>query len=154
MATVTVHRTVDAPASEVWTSWDDFGAIAAFNPNLSGSRLLPGSAPTGLGATRQCDLKDGRNHIRERITGYEPGRRMVVDIYEGTMPLKRAVATITLDDKGPRRTEVTMRMEFAPKFGPLGAAMVPLMRPQFRRMLRALLDGNAAYVERGLGAAA
>lgn len=149
MATVTVRRTVAAPPSEVWASWDDFGGIAAFNPNLRGSRLMPGSAPTGLGATRQCDMKDGRNHIRERVTAYEPSRRMVVDIYEGTMPLKRAEATITLEPKGPRSTEVAMRMEFTPKFGPLGAMMVPMMRPQFRRMLQALLDANAAYVERG-----
>lgn len=146
MAQVTVDRIVEATPAEVWASWDDFGNIAAFNPNLKGSHLLA-DKPTGLGATRQCDLKDGRNHIRERIVDYVPSRKMVVDIYEGTMPLRTAVATITLDPVGPDRTRVTMRMEFAPKYGPFGALMVPMMKPQFRKMLRALLDGNAAHVE-------
>ncbi|MEM8849995.1 MAG: SRPBCC family protein [Pseudomonadota bacterium] len=146
MAHVTVDRIVKAPPLDVWQSWDDFGNIAAFNPNLSGSHLLD-TQTTGLGATRQCDLSDGKNHIRERIVEYVPGERMVVDIYDGTMPLKAAKAVITLTPQGKHRTRVQMRMEFVPKFGALGVLMVPLMKPQFRKMLRALLDGNAAHVE-------
>ncbi|MEM7643951.1 MAG: SRPBCC family protein [Pseudomonadota bacterium] len=147
MAHVTVDCIVNAPRLDVWSSWDDFGSIAAFNPNLSGSHLLD-TQTTGLGATRQCDLSDGKNHIRERIVDYVPGERMAVDIYDGTMPLKSAKAIITLTPEGQNRTLVRMRMEFVPKFGPLGALMVPMMKPQFRKMLQALLDGNAAHVER------
>lgn len=146
MADVIVDRIVNAPPTAVWQSWDDFGGIAAFNPNLASSHLL-GSQPTGRGATRQCDMKDGKNHIRERIIEYVPNEKMVIDIYEGTMPLKKAVATITLSSLGGDRTRVVMKMEFVPKFGPLGALMVPMMKPQFRKMLQGLLDGNAAYVE-------
>lgn len=153
MANVTVTRLVAAPVDAVWAAWDDFGNIAAFNPNLAASRSLPGSAATGEGATRQCDLKDGKNHIRERIVEYVPHDRMVVDIYEGTMPLKRAVATIALRPEGAGRTRIVMAMDFSSKFGPLGAIMVPMMKPQFRRMLQALLDGNAAYVEARVGRA-
>ncbi|MEM7709535.1 MAG: SRPBCC family protein [Pseudomonadota bacterium] len=146
MADVFVDRIVNAPAAEVWRSWNDFGNIAAFNPNLSGSHLLAEQA-TGPGATRQCDLKDGNTHVRERIVRYDPGREMVVDIYDGTMPLKAAVATITPTPEGPARTRVRMKMAFVPKFGPLGRLMVPLTKPQFRKMLQALLNGNAAHVE-------
>ena len=153
MADVTVNRTVNAPVADVWAAWDDFGAIERFNPNLKASYLIGDSAdqgpPTGVGATRQCDLKDGRNHIRERIVDYAPERRMVVDIYDGTMPLESATATITFEPTAAERTRVTMRMDFRPKFGPLGTLMVPMMKPQFRRMLQGLLDANAAFVERG-----
>lgn len=150
MPTVTVHRTINAPLSEVWAAWDDFGNIAKFNPNLSSSHSLPGSQPTGQGATRQCNLADGKNHIRERIIDYAPRSRIVVDIYEGTMPLQRAVATVTLRAAGRERTEIDMKMEFVPKFGLLGRMMVPMMKPQFRKMLNGLLGANANFVERGI----
>lgn len=151
MAKVTVNRIVNAPVEAVWAAWDDFGNIAAFNPNLSASRLLANQT-TGKGATRQCDLKDGVNHIRERIVDYVPQSRMVVDIYDGTMPLKAAVATITLAPQSDARTKVEMTMEFTPKFGLLGALMVPMMKPQFSKMLQALLAGNADFVEAKLAA--
>ncbi len=150
MATVTVNRIVDAPLAQVWDSWDDFGGIQKFNPNLTGSHTLPGSAATGQGATRQCDLSDGKNYIRERVIGYEPQRRLKIDIYEGSLPLKSAFATFTLEAINPTSTRVTMQMDFTLKFGPIGKLMLPMMKPQFRKMMASLLEGNAAYVERGV----
>ena len=149
MAKVSVTRTVDAPLDKLWASWDDFGAIYRFNPNLKGSFILDGSAKTGLGAERQCDLSDGKNYIQERIVEYAPHRRLVIDVYNGTLPLKSAVASFDLKSLGPDRSEVTMTMEFKPKFGLLGKLMVPMMKPQFRKLLGKLLDGNKAFVERG-----
>ncbi len=149
MAKVTVTRTVNAPLQDVWASWDNFSDIYRFNPNLNGSHLLPGSASTGMGATRQCDMRDGKNFIQERIIGYDPHRKLVIDIYNGTLPLKSAVATFDFRAHGAQRSEVTMTMEFTPKMGLLGKMMLPLMKRQFRPMLQALLDANAAYVETG-----
>ncbi|MEM7056052.1 MAG: SRPBCC family protein [Pseudomonadota bacterium] len=149
MAKVAVTTTVKAPLEQVWASWDDFGNIYRFNPNLKGSYLLPGSQPTGPGARRQCDLADGKNYIREKIIGYQDQKEMVIDIYEGTMPLKSAVAILSFRSTGSDQTVVTMEMDFKPKFGPIGALMVPMMKPKFRQMLQALLDANAAYVENG-----
>lgn len=145
MPEVVVEHLVDATPDQVWKSWDDFGNINQFNPNLRDSFLL-GDQATGLGATRQCDLIDGKNHIKERIVDYIPNKRMVLDIYDGTMPLKSAQAMITLAPQGDK-TQVRMKMTFEPKFGILGAMMVPMMKPQFRKLLRGLLAGNAEFVE-------
>ncbi|MXU66671.1 SRPBCC family protein [Oceanomicrobium pacificus] len=147
MATITVSRIVNAPVAEVWRSWDDFGTIDLFNPHLSRSFLLDEGAATGLGAKRQCDLKDGKNYIREEITAYVPERVMEIDIYDGTMPLRSAVARIEFEPLGPNRTEVQFTMRFTPKFGAIGRMMVPLMKRQFSKMLGDLLDGNAGYIE-------
>ena len=38
-------------------------------------------------------------------------------------------------------------MEFTPKMGLLGQILVPLMKPQFRKLLTKLVDGNKAYAE-------
>lgn len=148
MAKVTVERQVNASQADTWAAWDDFGNIQDFNPSLRRSALLEGSQPTGLGAERRCDMKDGKNHILERVVGYVPGRELVIDIYDGTMPLKAARATVTVTPDGAARSIVHMEMEFTPGLGLLGTAMIPLMKIQFRKMLNGLLAGNAEFVER------
>lgn len=149
MATITVARTIHRPVAEVWTSWDDFGNIDKFNPNIDKSFLLA-NAETGQGATRQCNL-DAKNHIQERIVSYVPEKSLRIHIYDGTLPMKEAYATFDFQAVGPNRTEVTMTMDFTPKFGLLGRLlMVPMMKPQLRKMCGKLLDGNKAYVEDGV----
>lgn len=150
MAEVTVNRTINAPLPDVWASWDDFGGIAQFNPNLVSAHLLQSGQSTGKGATRQCNLADGKNYIRERIVDYAPQSRMQVDIYDGTMPLKKAVVTLSFQPAGTNKTRITMTIQFVPKFGIFGRLMVPMMKPQFRKMLNGLLKGNADFVERGV----
>lgn len=149
MPKVSTKTTILAPLEQVWSAWDDFGAIAKFNPNLNKSFLINQSQETGIGAERQCDLSDGKNFIRERVIEYVPNKKMKVDIYAGTMPLKRATALIQIRALGPHQTEVNFEMEFVPKMGLLGRLMVPLMKPQFTKMLNSLLAGNKAFVENG-----
>ena len=147
MAQVTLSQTVNAPLADVWASWDDFANIAAFNPVVQKSFLTGNGPATGLGARRQCDLADGKNYIREEITGYEPEKFMEIDIYDGTMPLKQARAVVRLEPRTLTQTKVTMTMAFTPKMGLIGKAMLPIMKKQFAAMLRQLLEGNAAHVE-------
>lgn len=149
MPEVTVNQTVNAPTSEVWKSWDDFANVHKFNPNLKGSHLMTGSPATGLGARRQCDMIDGKNYIREEILEYVPEKRVVVDIYDGTMPIKSAKATIELTKLGSNRTKVTMTMSFVPGMGLLGKIMAPVMKRQFTPMIKNFLAANAKYVESG-----
>ena len=148
MPIVTVKTVINAPASKVWEAWDDFGNIDRFNPNVKRSFLIGGSADTGLGATRQCDLADGRNHIKERIVEYIPHRSMVVDIYAGTIPLKSATAAIQLRALGGIQTELTFTMDFVPKMGLIGRLLAPLMKPQFRKQISGLVNANRAFVEK------
>jgi len=154
MAEVVVERVVDAPVADVWASWDDFANIAIFNPLINKSYLTGDSSHTGLGATRQCDFEDGKNHVKERIVGYQPEKQIVVEIYSGSVPIRDAVATIDFQPLSGDRTRVTMGFRFKPKMGLLGQAMLPIMRRQFAKNLGQLLEGNAAHVGRGALAAA
>ncbi|MEX0284498.1 MAG: SRPBCC family protein [Paracoccaceae bacterium] len=150
MPNVTLKTEINAPVADVWRAWDDYANIDKFNPNLKRSFLLDETQATGLGATRQCDLEDGKNYIQERIVDYVPERRMVVDIYNGTMPLKSARAEISMRDLGQNRTELQFAMHFVPKFGLLGRMMVPMMKGQFRKLLGKMIDANRAYIEDGV----
>ena len=79
------------------------------------------------------------------MVGYVWEQKLLTDIYEGTLPLKSALVTFAFSEEGNDLTDVSMTMAFKPKFGPSGA----LMAPKLRAMMQGLLDGNAAYVERG-----
>lgn len=149
MPTVKVQKIVNAPIEEVWASWDDFGNIYKFNPSITASRLLSGDS-TGIGARRECDLKDGKNWVREKIVDYVPLKRMEINIYESSMPIKTMSAFITFRAITNAKTEVAFAAEFEPKMGLLGKLMAPLMKRQFRPMLASMLDGNADYVEKGV----
>ncbi|MFY0681303.1 MAG: SRPBCC family protein [Thalassovita sp.] len=151
MATVIVSKTVEAPISSVWKTWDNFGDIDTFNPALKQSFLIDGSAHTGLGAKRQCDLADGKNYIREEIVGYTTEKQIKINIYDGSVPLKKALATFDFVAPTARQTKVTMTMTFTPKFGLLGLLLIPLMKPQFKKDMAALLDANATHVEKTMG---
>ncbi len=151
MATVIVSKVVRVPLSTVWNTWDKFGDIDTFNPALNRSFLLDGSAKTGLGAKRQCDFADGKNYIREQIVGYVKEKKLEVDIYDGTVPLKTAMATFDFDMQTAHQTKVTMTMTFTPKFGLLGRVLIPMMKPQFKKDMAALLDANAVHIEKSMG---
>lgn len=140
---------VNAPLRTVWKTWDDYGNIAQFNPNLKGSHLIDGSQETGLGATRQCDLADGKNYIQERIIEYVPEKKMAVDIYAGTLPFKAARVDIELRELANNKTEVSFTMSFRPKLGLLGRCLVPLMKPQLRKSIGKLLNANQEFNEHG-----
>lgn len=147
MARVTVSKRIDATIDEVWKSWDDFGNIYKFNPSVTSSTLLNDEGkPTRVGTKRQCDLSDGKNWVREEIVGYDPGKSMKIDVYDGTLPLKSMVATIELEKITEYRTRVRFTADFEPKFGVVGKLMVPIMKRQFGALLQSLLDGNANQV--------
>ena len=133
---------IDRPAAEVWSVLADFEGISSWNPNLSDSYLLEGSTSTGVGARRQCDMKDGKNWIRELVTSWDDGSSYSVDIYEGTMPLKTASATLGVRPLSATTSEAYMEMDYEPKMGVLGRVMdVMMMRRMMRGSIQRLLDG-------------
>lgn len=150
MSRVIVSKRVNASIEEVWKSWDDFGNIYKYNPNLKGSRLLgDANVLTRVGALRQCDMSDGKNWVREEIIDYHPGKSMKIDVYDGSLPLKSMTATVEVEAISEDRSRVRFTADFQPKFGLIGKLMAPLMKRQFEPALQALLDGNARYVESG-----
>ena len=150
MAQLVLAKRINASIEDVWASWDDFGNIARFSAGIAGSRLLTDeSQPAQVGTTRHCDFADGKNWVREKIIDYRPMESIGLEVYDGTVPLKSMAATFDFEKISDSRTRVRMTVNFEPKFGILGKLMVPLIKKQFGKNLGELLDGNAAYVERG-----
>lgn len=139
---------VAQPSTELWRIVSDFGSVADWNPNLESSHLLSGPK-RGVGTGRQCNLRDGKNSIQERITHWEEGRSLSLEITEGTMPLESATVEIRLEPTSHMETTVYLHMQFVPKGGWLGAVGAAVfMKPMMARMFRRLLAGLKEHAER------
>lgn len=151
MPQFTLIKTVNAPLDKVWASWDDFANIDVWNPNITESYLLSGSeGATGIGTKRHCDMPGGKHFVRENITKYELNKRIELEVYETSMPMKKMVIDTVLTSISRYQTEVTQTTTFEMKMGIFGKLMGLMMKKQFRVMMQKLLDANADYVERGV----
>ncbi len=148
MTTVIVSKNFDLPSDALWAAWADFGNVYTWHPFVEKSRLVDGTdGKIRVGTRRQCDLVDGKNWVREEIVAMDEGRQLKIDLYDGTMPIKAALATITIAPLSESRTRVDVRMDFQPKFGVLGRLMAPLMKRQFTHMFTELLAANGKHVK-------
>lgn len=146
MAQLKLKKIIDAPLSEVWTTWDAFGDIHTFHPDVENSHLLAGSQQTGNGAKRRCDFVGGKNHVLEEIVEYEPEKRLKVKIFDGNVPIKVAYVTFSFRSLGPNRTEIVTEADFEMKMGLFGKLLSPVMRKQLEKGLGNLLNGNAEHM--------
>ena len=147
MIRINKQTIVNAPIEQVWASWDRFGDIKAFNPNLRASSLLSGSVATGVGAKRRCDLSDGKTSIFEEIVDYAPQEHMTVVLFDGNVPIKRGTIRIDLESVSSNQTRLLVNAEFQMKFGVLGKLMGVFAKSQLASSFDRLLEGNAQYVE-------
>ena len=135
MTTLRVTHWTAAHPEACWALMADFGNIDFFNPHLQESYLLEGSPTCGLGTERQCNLKDGKNYIKEKVVAWTEGSSYTVDIYDGTMPVRDMLTTLGLQPKAGG-TELYMQTQYQPKFGIAGKVMDRLI---LRRMMRGMM---------------
>lgn len=131
-------RTLSHDPEAIWEALAAFNAIEEWHPNIVSS---PGTGREdfGVGARRVCTFKDG-NGVTETVTKLDPGRSMTLELSEFKMPLHSAGVTFDIKP-ADRGADVTMVMEFEPKFGPLGAVMATLMmKPMMGKVMGGLLD--------------
>ncbi|MEO0601379.1 MAG: SRPBCC family protein [Myxococcota bacterium] len=147
MSIVWVQREITHAPAAVWEVVADIGGIHRFHPAVARSPLT-GSQERGVGAERTCHFHDG-NHIDERVVAWEEGHSLEVDIVRGSFPLVRARARFVLEPV-PTGTRVTMRMDYKPKFGPVGFVMDQLMmKRQFRGLMARILEGLETHLSTG-----
>ena len=112
---ISIKRTINAPSDALWDYLADYSNIHKFHPLLKGSDFVDGAHTCELGSTRQCDMKDG-SYLKERITDWKEGSHYSVEIYETSMPVKEARATIGVKAIGENQSEAYMYMNMKPKY--------------------------------------
>ncbi|MBO6515857.1 MAG: SRPBCC family protein [Bacteroidia bacterium] len=124
---IQVKRQIKAPAEALWKYLGDYANIHRFHPLLKGSYFNEGTESCEIGSTRQCDLKNG-DYLKERITEWNEGSSYSVEIYETSMPVKSATATLAVKPIDKNNSEVSMDISMEAKH----AIMAPIMYLSFR----------------------
>ena len=122
-----VTRRIKGKKEELWQYLGDFSNIQRFHPMLKGSHFIEGASSCEVGSTRQCNMKDG-NYLKERIVDWKDGSHYTVDIYETSMPMKTAKATLGVTPLGNGNTEAYMNLNVQPKY----RILQPLMYFMFK----------------------
>ena len=137
MHNVTVTREMDHDVTDVWKLLDEFGAIARYNPGVESAEIVSPEA-TGMNAERICHFYDGTS-LKETIVRYEAGQGYSFVLTNFELPLKQATSHFDLTRIRDGRTRLTVRLEFIPKFGPLGWVMGKVMM----RLLRFSINSSS-----------
>ncbi len=141
MSSVTVRRVIETPSEQAWDALADFGNIHRFNPHLAGSHVLDEDAQCGVGTERVCDLKRG-GALHERVVDWHPGESYTVEVQMPSMPVTDMRTTMAVRPVDATRCEVSMHMQYRPRFGPAGwLADRVMLRYVLRRMLAGVLVG-------------
>lgn len=149
MTMIRVTQKSTARPSDIWALLADFSNIDFFNPNLSRSYLLSDQEEIGVGTKRQCDLKDGKNYIREVILEWNPGQSYTIDIYQGTLPVNNAITKIGVLPASNGGSLAYMEFSYTPKFGFFGLILNQLMLKHVMKFtLQKVVNGLAEKAER------
>lgn len=119
---ISVKRKIKASTAALWNYLGDYANIYKFNPLISDSHFNDGSTTCEVGSTRQCDMKTG-DYLKEKITEWKEGSHYSIEIYDTSMPVKNASATLGLNKLDEQTTEAYMEMEIKPKYAILGPFM-------------------------------
>lgn len=124
---IRVRRRINSPSETVWSYLGDFSNIYRFNPLLKDSHFNEGTNTCEIGSTRQCDMKTG-DYLKERVMDWKEGSHYSVEIYDTSMPVKKANATLGINKIDVHTSEAYMEMEIEPKY----AILAPMMYLMFK----------------------
>jgi uncharacterized protein YndB with AHSA1/START domain len=150
MASFTTEITIEAPPEGVWRVLADIGDIQRWNPGVVSSRNTS-AHPTGMGASRHCDL-GGQNYLDEEVVEWEEGRRLTMRVVDTNLPFQTIDIRFRLQAENGA-TVVSLSPEYTLKYGMLGAIMDRVyVRRTYEKGMRVLLRGLKEHVENpGLG---
>ena len=93
---------IEAPLEQVWATLADLAAVQNYSTGVA-KAYYTSDVREGIGASRHCDLQNPSGWVEERVTDWQPGREMTIEIYESNAPLKSAFARLAVT---PRRVHL------------------------------------------------
>jgi uncharacterized protein YndB with AHSA1/START domain len=140
----TIHHDVlvSCPPERLWALLADLEAVQHYNPGVRRA-AIEGSLRTGVGARRSCELSP-RGRVVERVTHWEPGRAIGLELEEHDWPVEFMRWVTRIEPHG-RGTRLTQSLEYEVKLGPVGWLLDRLV---MRRKLTVTLDAVFASLAR------
>ena len=109
MTRLTSQTRIAAPVHTVWAKLADLPAVQDYSPSVASSNWTS-EAREGVGVSGHCDLQNPSGYVEERVTTWDSGKAMTIEIYESNAPLKSAFAYFTLTPDG-EGTVVDLRID-------------------------------------------
>jgi len=149
MSQINVERTINTDSNRVWAAIEDFGAIHRFHPGVQTSPIINGIR-SGLGAQRTCHFYDG-GQATEEVVFVDEGKSLTVSVLEGPLPFHDVEVVFAVTPVSSGCTNISISMDYRPKFGPLGSAMNKIiLRRKVSGFLKQVLDGLATHLQTGV----
>ncbi len=134
---------VEGTAAEVWAVLLDYERWPVWFAGVKQCRATSDPA-TGVGSTREVVLTGGAT-VEERFIGWEEGGLWSFTATAMKPALFRSlVERVTIEDLGPRRTQVTYRMAVDPS--PALKLLAPALKPVLTRNLTKAMASLAHQV--------
>jgi hypothetical protein len=153
MATLNFETTVNVSKDKAWNLLADFAGVSIFHPTVPKSYAINGTGDTGLGAERRCELSNnGSKYVEERIIRFVDGHEFDVEIFGGNQipPVNNFIETLGVEAIGTNQTRVYMKVNYQPKWGPIGFIMnIMMIKPLLTKVLNGILVGFKLHVETG-----
>jgi Polyketide cyclase / dehydrase and lipid transport len=137
---------INSAPEKVWKVLADLEAVQHYNRNVLKARYIS-SNREGIGASRECDVKP-KGKVKERVTGWDPGRSMTLELYESDWPVRNMHWTTELRSESGS-TKVSQRLFYEPK-GLVGAILnVLILKHMMNKNLSEVFLNLKQYVEKG-----
>jgi len=134
------EHALNAPQSQVWDVMNDFGSHYRYSPFVEHSEVI-NDIRFGLGAERMLRLYDGST-MRQRITDYDPGRSMVIDVVESELLIRHFIIQVSVEPKTEDTCSLNYDIFYSAPFGvvgyPIGLLYKPILTSRFNHVLKGL----------------
>ncbi len=136
MSRLTLRKKVNVPADRMWGIISNYGK----RPSLSAAEIKEKCAP------------EQTKGLMGAASRWAEGRGYRVSLGDVSMPFQRSKVGVSVRHAGEGESEVTITMDYAMKYGPIGSLMnLAVMRPFIRRSFAGIVD-EIACLSRSCGA--
>ena len=135
---------IHSDPEKVWKVLADLESVQFYNHTVAKARYISPNRE-GIGASRECDVIP-KGKVKERVTGWIPGKSMTVELYESDWPVRNMHWTTDLHSLNGR-TKITQQLRYEPK-GLLGAILnVLILKRIMNRNIAGVFVRLKKYVE-------
>jgi len=146
MTTLENSIVINAPLDRVWTILANLAELAAYDPTVATATVTT-QAASGLGASRDVTMRDGKHWFKERVSAFEPGSALAFELTSCNFPIASLSHSYSFSE-GAGATTLRQSMTYTPKFGLLGKLMDKVViRRTSDEGIKAFLSGLKTHAE-------
>jgi carbon monoxide dehydrogenase subunit G len=149
VTTIKREIVVNQPKEKVWKALADFGKICHGHPAVSKS-FITSAQKEGVGATRHCDFTMMGASAEEKVTEWNEGKNIKIEVYElNKMP---GIDTMALDlaiKEHGNNTVLSSTMVYTMKNVFFDILNSMIMKNMNAKLLDGIMAGHKLYIETG-----